>query len=479
MSNRENRVVVIGGGLAGLAATTALAARGYPVTLLESRPRLGGRASSFVDQTTGQLIDNCQHVNMGCCTNFRHFCETVGIADRLERQSALYFIGPDGQQTTFSASWLPTPLHLLPAFRRLTYLSRNDLRGIAWGLKSLAKPLKTAESQDETFASWLSRHDQTPNAIERFWFVVLVSALSETLDRIDVASARKVFVDGFMASRDGWTVEIPTVPLSEFYGETLREWLENHSVDVKLLTGVRELKIANDHVTHVELRDGSTIEGDDFVLAVPHHRVQSLLPESWREHPEVQAVDDLESAPISSVHLWFDRPVTDLPHAVLIEKTSQWLFNRGLTDESSPFSGHYYQVVISASRDLSGRSSDEIVREVVEELKSVWPNAAEANLLHSRFVTEHRAVFSVRPESRRCRLPQQSPIPNLQFAGDWTRTGWPATMEGAVRSGYFAASNILGKAAEGKMSVVQPDLPTAWLSRRLFGLSKNPPGVSE
>ena len=150
--NGGHRVVVIGGGLAGLATTTALASRGLAVTLLESRPRLGGRASSFVDQTTGQLIDNCQHVNMGCCTNFRFFCETVGIADRLERQPALYFIGPNGTQTTFSASWLPAPLHLFPAFRRLDYLSRKDLTCIALGLKSLAKSTPEQDESTESFA---------------------------------------------------------------------------------------------------------------------------------------------------------------------------------------------------------------------------------------------------------------------------------------------------------------------------------------
>ncbi len=466
-SNQERRVVVIGGGLAGLAATTALASHGFRVTLLESRPRLGGRASSFVDQTTGQLIDNCQHVNMGCCTNFRHFCETVGIGDRLQRQSELYFIGPDGKTNTFSASRLPAPLHLLPAFRRLSYLSHRDLKSIARGLKSLAKPPRTDHEEDETFAEWLDRHDQTPNAVERFWFIVLVSALSETLDRIDVASARKVFVDGFMANRDGWTVEIPTVPLSDFYGDTLLEWLNGHSVDVQLLTGVRELKIENDRVTQVEMRDGTSVTGDYFVLAVPHHRVLSLLPEEMRTHPEIEMVGELESAPISSVHLWFDRPITELPHAVLIEKTSQWVFNRGVSDGSSLSTGHYYQVVISASRDLSGRSSEDIVQEVVTELTSVWPDSADAKLLHSRFVTEHRAVFSVRPEAKRCRLPQQSPIENLQFAGDWTQTDWPATMEGAVRSGYLAASNILGSTTE---PILQPDLPTARLSRWLLGV---------
>ncbi len=183
-------VIVIGGGLAGLAAAVALAERGVAVTLLESRPRLGGRASSFVDQATGTAIDNCQHVSMGCCTNFRRFCETVGAADLLRTEPTLYFIGADRRINPFSASRLPAPLHLFPAFRRLSYLSRSDVRELARGLKALAKLSKNTPVS-QPFDRWLKEHGQSPSVIENFWLVVLVSALSETLDRIDTFQGAK------------------------------------------------------------------------------------------------------------------------------------------------------------------------------------------------------------------------------------------------------------------------------------------------
>ena len=238
-------VIVIGGGLAGLAAAVALAERGVPVTLLESRPRLGGRASSFVDQATGMAIDNCQHVSMGCCTNFRHFCETVGVADLLRTEQTLYFIGADRKINPFSASRLPAPLHLFPAFRRLSYLSRSDLRELSRGLKALAKIPSTPTNKTpvtQPFDRWLAEHGQSPNVIENFWLVVLVSALSETLDRIDTFHARKVFFDGFLAHRKGWEVQIPTVPLEELYGPPLQNWLAEHGVQVRLKTGVEQLE---------------------------------------------------------------------------------------------------------------------------------------------------------------------------------------------------------------------------------------------
>ena len=211
------RIVIAGGGLAGLAAAVALTDRGFPCTLLESRPRLGGRASSFHDPTTNTDIDNCQHVTLGCCTNFRHFCERVGLQDFFRREPALFFVGPGGKINPFAAGWLPAPLHLTGAFARLSYLSWSDKLSLARGLKALAGPVSPAD-ESQPFSAWLTKHHQTPTTIERFWFVVLVSALSESLERISVSHARKVFVDAFLAHRDGWYVDIPSVPLEELYG---------------------------------------------------------------------------------------------------------------------------------------------------------------------------------------------------------------------------------------------------------------------
>lgn len=465
-------VIVIGGGLAGLAATAALAGRGLKVTLLESRPRLGGRASSFTDQATGMTIDNCQHVSMGCCTNFRHFCETVGVADLLRTEKTLHFVGKDGKINPFCTSRLPAPLHLFPAFRRLSYLSSQDLKQLQRGLKALMKLAPAANGTDtvtQPFDRWLAEHGQGPDVIESFWHVVLVSALSETLDRIDTFHARKVFFDGFLANRKGWEVQIPTVPLEELYGSPLQDWLTSHGVSVHLKTGVERIDVVNQQVTRVRLRDGESLSADHYVLAVPHHRVLNLLPEELQQHPQFAGAAELESAPISSVHLWFDRAITDLPHAVLIGRLSQWMFNRTKLLTSKPSDGsHYYQVVISASRELLGRSQEQIIQEVILDLTAIWPEAVTAKLQSARVVTEHRAVFSATAGSDAFRPAQQSPIENLQLAGDWTQTGWPATMEGAVRSGYLAAENILAKTGQGDR-VLQPDLPVSWLTRVLFG----------
>ena len=478
-----SRVAIVGGGLAGLATAAALAERGVPSVLLESRPRLGGRASSFHDAATDTWIDNCQHVSMGCCTNFQHFCERTGLAEFFRIEPALYFIGPKGRIDRFSSGSWPAPLHLAGAFAGLSFLSWSDKFALARGLRALATE-RSAPSK-ESFSTWLERHHQPPRAIWCFWHVVLVSALSESLGRISVPAARKVFIDGFLAHRDGWQVCIPTVPLEVLYGGRLMQWLTERGVDVRLQSAAESLEIADERVDAVRLKSGERLAGDEFVVAVPFHRVRALLPESHVNHPSLAGLDRLEAAPISSVHLWFDRPITDLPHAVFVTGLCQWLFNRGASRERElpetslagadsgslrsrlALESHYYQVVISASREVVGRESADVLRQVLDELAAVWPVVKEATLLHSRQVTEHRAVFSPLPGSDDLRPVQQSHIVNLQFAGDWTRTGWPATMESAVRSGYLAAENLLRRLGR-PAAVLQPDLPSSALFRRLF-----------
>jgi squalene-associated FAD-dependent desaturase len=469
----SKRVVIVGGGLAGLAAAEALSAQGLAVTLLEARPRLGGRASSFEDKASGTLIDNCQHVSLGCCTNFRDFCERTGLAPYFRVETELNFIGTDGVLNRLKADALPAPFHLARSFARLSYLDGRDQIALARGLSALAKS-DPAKLNGQTFDRWLAEHGQTENAVNRFWHVVLVSALSESLDRIAVADARKVFVDAFLAHRKGWTVQIPTAPLGDLYGNQLLSHLEAQGVVVRVGAGVRQL-IADDRgIISAELRNGESVAGDEFILAVPHYLAASLLPADLAEREEIQALDRLESAPISSVHFWVDRPITSLPHAVLIDRLSQWMFNRTALQaeefQSDPPS-YYYQIVISASRELDGTPSADTIAAVHEEICEIWPEAAAAQVVHSRLVTEHRAVFSVLPETEHLRPRQQSPICNLQLAGDWTRTGWPATMEGAVRSGYLAAENILSRLGRPQ-SLVKPDLESGRVARWLFGLPK-------
>lgn len=428
-------VVIIGGGLAGLAAAVKLAPNGYRITILEARPRLGGRASSFNDPVTGELTDICQHVTMGCCKSFARFAKTIGVSRFLEEQPTLYFMTPDRRVSRFRRDPWPAPLHLGRALASAHYLSLSEKTRIAWGMLCLVRE----SENDPPLLPWLQEHRQTPRCIERFWNVVLTSALNESVGNLGVKYARKVFIDAFLADPDGFTVSLPMVPLGRFYGEELRKWLADHAVKVVENCAARRIQITRlrDSASRfsVACRDDQVLNAGHVILAVPFHRVSDLLPERG---PFFESISKLEPSPITSVHFWFDRDAIAYPHIVLVDCLGQWVFRKKCG---------YVQVVTSASRQLKSLGRDEIERRILEELRTLFPRLQDAALIRSKVVTEHSATFRAVPGVDAFRPGQATPIPGLFLAGDWTATGWPATMEGAVRSGELAAAALM--ASEG------------------------------
>ncbi len=475
-------VIIVGGGLAGLAAAVGLASQGIACRLLELRQQLGGRASSFVDPETGEVLDNCQHVSMGCCTNLTHFCETIGAGDCFQRETELTFIGPTGRSTVMRASPLPAPLHLFPSLASLHWMNWGERLQLLRGLSKLLRT-PTEKLRGQRLSDWLDQAGQGERVRSGFWHLVLVSALSETLDRIDAAYARKVLLDGFARNRSGWEVLIPTVSLTELYDQYAATWLTSHGVTIERSSGVEVVHSDGQRVTHVTTRAGESIDVQELIAAVPPYR---LIPMVRGGRGDLEGfwskLVTMETAPIASVHLWFDRPLTNLRHAVLVDRLGQWMFNRSVDSQVTypdpqPLSqgergaredSWYCQVVISASRDVEALGHEATISAVADELRAIWPEARDAKLLRGRVVVERRAVFSVTPGIDALRPVQQSPIENLQLAGDWTQTGWPATMEGAVRSGYLAAENVLKRLGR-PVPLIQPDLPVPWLSKLAFG----------
>lgn len=459
MISDTRRVAIIGGGLAGLAAAVALAGRGLQIDLFEAKRRLGGRAGSYLDRETGLPIDHCQHVAMGCCTNFLDFCRRTGIAELFERHRQLHFFGPDGRRSDFRPSrWLPAPLHLMPALLGLKYLNWSDKVAIArsmWRLRRRSSDSRLP-APDPVVLDWLREQRQPARAIEYFWQVVLVSALGESLDRSSLSAARKVFLDGFLAHRAAADVLVPKVSLSELYDRRVAAWLRERGVEIHCETPVEFVKRATtEHWSVVRSSPSATehIPYSAAIVAVPWRFAARLFAPDLLAHlPQVAAAADFDSAPITSVHVWFDRPITDLPHAVLIGRLSQWIFPRA---GGEGLGGKwYYQIVISASHDLAGRDRESVKEEVLADLQAAFPAARGARLIRWQVITERDAVFSVRPGLDERRPPQQTSLPGLLLAGDWTRTGWPATMEGAVRSGYLAAEAALASLGQPERILV-------------------------
>jgi squalene-associated FAD-dependent desaturase len=445
-------VIVIGGGLAGLSSAVALADAGFRVRLLEKRPHLGGRAASYV-LPGGEHVDNCQHVTLGCCTNLEDFYRRVGAADKIQFFDRLLFAAPDGRRGAIEADALPPPLHMAASFALFPLLDWADKRGIAKALLSIARSRGmpsdvSSGGANVTMLAWLRKHRQTERAIHRFWEVILVSALDEELNRMDAQYGIDVFWKAFLSTRRGYRVGVPRVPLGELY-EGCRQAVARQGGEVQLRAGARGFLVADGRVDGVDREDGSVETADYYVAAVPHDVLLELLPaEVVEREPVFAGLRNLRTSPITGVHLWFDRTVMSEPFLTLLDSTTQWIFNKTLLygGEGGEKGGQYLQLVISASYGLASRSRPEIIALCLAELRDVFPATREAVLVKGTVVKEMSATFSPAPGSSQWRLHQKSPITGLFLAGDWTRTGWPSTMEGAVRSGYLAAEAILADA---------------------------------
>jgi zeta-carotene desaturase len=467
-------VIVIGGGLAGLSSAVALADAGLRVRLLERRPFLGGRASSYT-LPSGEHVDNCQHVTLGCCTNLDDFYRRTGAAKLITFYDQLIFVDRDGRRSVMEASALPPPLHLAPSLALYSSLSISDRSAIGRAMLAITRrggSNTDGDAKGRSILEWLRLQGQSETAIERFWGVVLVSALDEELGRTDARYALDVFWKAFLANRGGWRVGIPSVPLGELYGGC-RAAIESRGGCVTLRASVREIRVEGGRVAAIEMNDGRAETADLYVVAVPHDALLDLLPtEVVAREASFSNLRRLRVSPITGVHFWFDRSVMSEPFLTLVDRTTQWIFNKSrLCDRNSstPEAGQYLQLVISASYGLMARSRQEIIALCLDELREVLPELRGAKLLKATVIKEAAATFSPESGCDRWRPPQGTPLANLFLAGDWTATGWPATMEGAVRSGYMAAEALL--AAEGApRRIVRSDLPVEGLAR-LFAAS--------
>lgn len=442
----------------------------FEITVLESKRTAGGRAGSFTDRESGETVDYCQHVAMGCCTNLLQLMRRHGLGDQWQRYDRLQFLHPNHSPSPFAPSrWLPPPFHLAPAFGSLRYLSSAQKRQIGRGLWRL---MRTTEATlvDQTAATWLRKNQQDDETVTRFWDVILVSALGETTDRVSMAAARKVLIDGFAAARGASDIWIPKLPLSELIGNQLANSITKRDVDLIQQCPVSQVDAGEDQRAIVQATDGRCFIANHVISAVPWFRIESLFAGSSviLSLPAIGQWTGLPTSPITGVHLWFDRPIMDMPHAVMVGTTAQWIFREPLVaNHSNPSGRHYYQVVVSASHQTRQLSQSELIRTVQTELAHQFPAARDAKLLANRIVTDPRSVFSVTPDVERLRPPARTALPWLHLAGDWIQTGWPATMEGAVISGQMAAASVLDQYGIPEHPI-DPGIDRGWLARRLI-----------
>jgi zeta-carotene desaturase len=466
-NSTQPTVAIAGGGLAGLAAACALAESRFRVTLFERRPYLGGRASSYQHPGTGEVVDNCQHVLFRLCTNLVEFYCRIGVEEKIRWYDQMTFIEPGGRTSVMHASPLPAPLHTAPSFLKFPFLKAKDKFAISRAIAALT--LTSQPDTGQSFLSWCQRHGQTQNAIERFWKPILVSALSEDLDLISISYAAQVVRES-MKSPAARHMGVPTIPLTDLYNRA-GDYIRARSGEIRFRNS---LETFSPDPTQVRIRVSEKEEAFDYlVLALPFDGLDRVLPQIPEAIPLRENLTHFEPCPITGIHLWFDRQITALDHAVLLDRTIQWLFHKSRLlvargSVATDSSGSYIELVVSASKTLIDKSRAEIVDLALKEVREFFPAARAANLVKSTVIKEVHATYSPRPGIDAYRPPQATAWPRVFLAGDWTATGWPATMEGAVRSGYLAAESLTRAAGIKDSHFLAPDLPATGFMR-FFG----------
>ncbi len=458
-------VTVIGGGVAGMSAACALAEAGWRVQLVERRGYLGGRASSYPHPGAGEIIDNCQHVLFGCCTNLIGFYKRIGVADKINWTKEMTMIEPGGRRSLLGPSLLPAPLHGLPRMMSAHAFSFADKVALGRAFSAMMRP--AAMKSEESLADWLRRHKQTPGAVNRFWRLVIASALNAEIDEIALPYAAKVIRELFLNSTEAGAMGMSRVPLSELYSG-VAQFIESRGGSVLLNTNVEGAEWDKESAQWwIRTRDGQ-IESDFIILALPFEATEKLISNL----PICPGVDALlaqiqrqEHWPICSVHLWFDREITELEHAVLLDREIHWMYNQSKLQTGR--GGNYIELVVSATRSFAALSREEAITLALKDLAEFFPSVNAAKLEQVVLIKEVRATFGVPPGIDSSRPSPVSPWPQLFLAGDWIQTGWPSTMESAARSGHLAAEELLKRIGEPGKLLINDLRPRGLM--RLFG----------
>ncbi len=450
---RAATAIVVGGGIAGIAAALRLAEAGVAVTLLETRKKLGGRATSFTDVRTGAVIDNCQHVTMGCCVNYLDLLRRLGVGHKVRWLEESYWVEAGDRRSALRPGLLPPPGHFAGAFLGAKFLTPGEKFAVARAMASIVRTRRD-EWRAVTFGQWLRMYRQPERVVRRFWEPVVISACNLPCERVAASVALHVFQEGFLATREGPRVGVASVPLIELYDPAEAAIVRAGG---RLRLGASVERVGPRSVT---LTGGESISAGAVICAVPPERASRLADDPTRvSDPRFDAMARATHSPILGVHMVFDRPVLGLHSAVLVERATQWVFRK---DQE----GRSLHAVISSAEDWMPLDEDEITRRVLDDLHACFPDSSRAVLLSSRPVKEKRATYAATPEIERLRPTTLGPLgrDGVILAGDFVQSGWPATMEGAARTGYMAAAAALGERPE---SGVLPSLPLGFIARTL------------
>ncbi len=441
-------LVIIGGGLSGLAAGVDLAEQGIRVIVLEKRSFLGGRAYSFTDKVTGDVIDNGQHLMMGCYHHTLSFFEKIGSLGKLKFQSdpQVDFLQVDGtggvRRASFKCPPLPAPLHLLAGLARLNTIGwpeRISALRVGLGLRRLNG--SRAKLADITVREWLNELRQPELIQRRFWDIVALATLNEAPEIASADMFARVLDQAFLHTKRDSTILISKVGLSDLYTDHARDFIESRGGQVRLNAEVEKIEFDRACARGVLLRGGEYIEADTIICAVPYFSLRRIMTTDVIAGTDY-TLGQFKSSPIVSINLWYDEPVTDLEFVCLLDSQIEWVFNKDLITGHKERSRQHLALVKSGARDFALRPKEELIAIAVSEMNRFFPAARRQQPIHAFVVREHDATISHTVGTARLRPSQHTRFSNFFLAGDWTDTGLPATIEGAVWSGQECARLI-------------------------------------
>ena len=454
-------VVVVGGGLAGITAAIALRETGARVTLLESRPRLGGATCSFT--RGGLVVDNGQHVFLGCCTAYRELIARLGMTGSVSLQDRfdVAVLSPRGR-ARLRRTRLPGPLHMgqaLVTYPLLSPAERLRVTRAALAMRFLDPARPGLDAQ--RLGDWLAAHGQNERARRVLWDLFTVSALNVAGDDANLSLAATVVRTALLGARDAADIGTPAIPLGDLHGQAAARLLDQLGASVRLGAKVTSVQPRPGGGFQVQLADRGVSDAaltadiaaaDGVVLAVPPEAAARLLPEgAAAPGPGPERWRELGASPIVNVHVLYDRRVTRLPFAAAVDSPVQWVFDR--TGPSGLAAGQYLAVSVSAADDVVDTPAAQLREQFVPALEEIFPAARDARITDFFVTRERRATFRQEPGCGEKRPGATTRLAGLVLAGAWTNTGWPDTMEGAVRSGLSAARELRREMTQSRHGV--------------------------
>lgn len=442
----HKRCIIVGAGVAGIAAALECIAQGIQPILIEAKPYIGGRARSFVEKSTNETIDNGQHLMMGCYTYFLQMLERLGTTHLLKPQPAMkvMFYNADGTKDVLDASRMKGKNGVALGIWNLKHVSTaSKLRALLLAAKI---QFNLAKYNGMSAAEFLQYHKQPQEIITRLWEPVILATLNSTPENASASLLVEVLKRAMFGTGDASSLLLPQAGLSELF-EPLENIMQQHGGSIMLSTEIKEVLMFDGNAIGVVTEDDREVRGDDVILTIPPRALQRLNIQQIVDGKAQSTLQEYVFSPIISVYLWFDKNFMDDDFAAMLETTTQWVFNKRKMTQTTKeclqqYPGHV-SLTVSAANPIVHESAEHIAHHCTEELRKVFPAAHDATLLQYKVIKEKQATFLATPQLEPHRLQVRTTVPNVYLAGDWTNTGLPATLEGAAQSGVKAVTEII------------------------------------